>query len=99
MDCPKPLRRVVDRLGEDMTFTPVAGGAQSFRGLFASPYVELLPGGVGVASANPRVGFMTGDLTGTLYAGTVTRSSVTYKVMGVEPDAPSGLTELQLEKQ
>lgn len=92
-------RAMVQHHGEELTFRPANGApAQEFRGVFSSAYLEVAPGGVPVASANPRIGFVASDLTGTLDGGRVTRGTVNYTVVGVEPDSPSGLTELQLEK-
>lgn len=67
--------------------------------MFTEPYA-LLPGGLdgGMASSRPTFAALTADL-GTVALGDVLAyNSISYQVVELQPDAPSGVTVLQLQE-
>lgn len=92
------MRRILAHLGEDATFTH-GTAASSVRGVYSAPYAAL-PGGVdvGFAASEPRFSAMTADLDSVAQGDTITRGTVQYSIVDVQPDDPSGLTVLQLRK-
>lgn len=98
MDWASHIGRILARLGEDATFTH--GTAQStVTGIFVSPFAHL-PAGLpaGFAASEPRFAAMTADLPSVALDDTITRGTVGYKVKDIEPDDPSGVTVLVLQK-
>ena len=99
VDWPAHMRRIIDKLGEDIAFTPAGGGSPvTIRVVFAAPYARLLDD-PGIASSAPRIVGMTADFPGGGNGGTFTRSAVNWKTVQPEPDAVGGYTIFQLQKQ
>jgi len=99
MDWASHMRRILARLGEDATFTHGTSQPSSVRGMFVASY-QALPAGIdmGFASSEPRFAAMTADLPSVAQADTLVRGGITYRVVDIQPDDPSGLTVLQLQK-
>lgn len=95
MDWATHARRILARIGEDATYTPSGGGASStVRGAFQQPYHEAL----GMEGSAPTFSCMAVDVPGIKHGATFALRSVTFKVVGTEPDPVSGLVMLRLEK-
>lgn len=101
MDWAPHMRRILSNLGEDATFTHGTGQASSVRGLYLSPYAEILPGGFGsgIDVTKPHFAVMTADVPLVTQGDTIICSGGTFDVVTPEADAPSGITVLRLEKQ
>lgn len=101
MDWSQHIRRILAHLGEDVTFTHAGGSPVSVRGMFVSPYAELLPGiGAGIDGSKPHFAAMTADLLPSVAEDdTIVRGALTYKVKDIQAQDPGGFTLLQLEKQ
>lgn len=86
------------QLGEDATFTH-GTAASSVRGFYSEPYT-VLPAGLdaGFGASEPRFAAMTADLPSVALADTITRGSVQYTIVEVQPEDPSGVTVLRLQK-
>lgn len=96
MDWEKHARRIVDRLGEDVTYTPSGGSAVTVRGVFSKYYVTVGMPGADASASNPVIGCMTADVPNARAGDAFTIRGVGYKVSIPEPDA-DGMTVLQLE--
>lgn len=66
--------------------------------IFDSVYFEESTGLVGFQGSAPMATALTSDVPNAAHGDTLVISSVTYKVVGVEPDG-TGITVLRLEKQ
>jgi hypothetical protein len=99
MDWAPHMRRILSRLGEDATFTHGSAQTSSVKGIFVSPYSQM-PAGLpaGFASSEPRFAAMTEDLPSVEQQDTITRGTVDYKITDIQPDDPSGVTMLVLQK-
>lgn len=102
MDWASHMRRIVAHplVGDDATFTHGTGQPASVKGRFFSPYVEVLPGlAGGIDASKPHFAAMTSDLPSVAQGDVVALTSGTYNVVNIQPDDPSGITVLELEKQ
>jgi hypothetical protein len=91
------IRRILDRLGEDVTWTH-SGSPATVRGIYLEPYREITLGEVGVGGSMPRFVVMTADVPALAVGDTIARGATTWRVSVPEPDALGGFTVLQLEK-
>jgi len=94
MDWAAHLTRILAKLGEDMAYTPPAGGAATtVRGMFVRPYDTVL----GMASSNPSVACMTADVPGIAKGAAFTIAGTAYTVASIEPEVVAGYTLAQLD--
>lgn len=97
------MRRIVAHplAGDDATFTHGTGQPSSLKGRFFSPYIELLPGigGGGIDVSKPRFAAMAADVPSVVQGDVVVLTFGTYNVVDVQPDDPSGITLLELQKR
>lgn len=98
MDWAAHLGVVLDKLGEDVTFTHGTGAPATIRGVFENPYLAGDVGQVGVTGTNPRFSVLTSEIGDVDKGDTILRSSTTYRVLVVRPDDPSGVTVLELRR-
>lgn len=93
------MRRIFERLGEDVTLRRAAGGAElTARGIFAEPYESILAGsGVGLASSLPRFSAMQDVLPEVVRGDVLVRAGAPYRITAVKPSEP-GVVELELER-
>lgn len=98
MDWASHMRRILARLGEDVTWTH-GGSPATVRGLFLGPHREVSLGDqVIVAGEDPMFAAMATDLPGLAGGDTILRGGTTYTVKpALEPDPVSGVTVMQLE--
>jgi len=89
---------VLERLGEDVTFTHGTGAPTTVRGLFENSYLAGDVGQVGVSGTNPRFSALSSVLGEVDPGDTITRAAVTYRVRAVRPDDPGGVTVLELKR-
>jgi hypothetical protein len=97
VDWGKHARRILERLGEDATYTPKSGGASStVRGVFQKPYHQALDL---IESSSPTFGCMAEDVPNLAHGDTFVIGGATYKAQGTERDPVSGLVNIRLEAQ
>lgn len=92
-------RRILAKLGEDVTYTSAAGVSVTVRGLFEEQHQSVDPEtGVPIYSVNPVLTVVVEDLPeGCPGPGdTMTRKGRTYRVAGSQPDGNGG-TLLELK--
>lgn len=92
------MRRVLSKLGEDVSFTHGGGSPATVRGVFFMPYQAADLGLVGVTGNNPHFAAMTADLPSVVVGDTITRSSVVYTIKVKRADAIAGSTVLELQR-
>lgn len=83
-----------ETLGEDVIYTPGAGGAVTVRGIFDAAYVRVDAGNAGVSSSIPAVFLGLDDLPTDPSDDEdcrITRLGVEYKVREAEPDGQDGV--------
>ncbi len=94
MDWAAHLSRILARIGEDVSYTPPAGGAATtVRGLFSRPYAALL----GIESSNPTVGCMSADVPAIARGATFSIRGTAYRVIAKKDDVAAGVTVAELE--
>lgn len=85
--------------GVTATYTADGESPTSITVIFDKTYLGVDAGGeVTVESNNPVALCRTSDVSDADHAATLVINSVTYNVVGVQPDG-TGLTHLELEKQ
>jgi len=82
----------------DFGVTATYNGTTSVNGIFDNAYFEVAAGEAGIQSTHPVFWCRTADIPSPTHNQTLIISSVTYKIVGVEPDS-TGITQLMLEKQ
>ena len=95
MDWTAHMRRIIERLGEDVTVTPAGGDATQVRAIYVAPYAKVLEI---VATSRPAIGYMDADAATLAMGDAVTVRSAAYRV--AEPpkrDPVSGVTVCDLE--
>jgi hypothetical protein len=92
------MRRILERLGQDATYTPTGGGGSStVRGLFLQPYQEVA--GI-VGSSDPSFACMLADVETIKGGATFLIGVVTWRVKpSPEKDPVSGVVVARLERQ
>lgn len=91
------MRRILVRLGQDVTYTPSGGGSSTVRGIYLRPYQEVLEL---VGTSDPSFACMQADVAAIAEGDTFVISGTTFKVKGApEPDPVSGLVVAKLEQQ
>lgn len=92
------MRRILSRLGEDVTFTHAAGSPATVRGVFFMAYQAADLGFTGVTGNNPMFAAMSSDIGPVSIDDALVRGGVTYKVKVKRPDDPSGVVVLDLKR-
>ncbi len=83
--------------GVSATYTPDGGSPASITVIFDKPYLGVGENGeVVVESTNPTCICRTIDVSDADHAATIVIDSVTYNVVGVQPDG-TGFTILELQ--
>ena len=83
--------------GVSATYTPDGGSPSPITVIFDKPYVGVdAAGEVVVESTNPTCLCRTSDVSDADHAATIEVDSVTYNVVGVQPDG-TGFTILELQ--
>jgi len=77
----------------DFAETVTVSGS-SFLAIFDNAYVDAL----GVAGTRPALTCKTSDVSGVVFDAAATVRTISYKVVGIEPDG-TGITVLLLERQ
>ena len=78
--------------------TATYNGSTSVNGIFDAEYFEPDAGFAGIQSSQPVFLCRTVDVASASQQQTLVVASVTYKIVGIEPDG-MGMTMLRLEKQ
>lgn len=91
------MRRVLTRLGEDVTFTH-GGTSSTVRGVFFMPYQAADLGFTGITGSNPQFAGMSADLPSVASGDTITRGLTAYTVKVKRPDVIAGVTVLELQR-
>lgn len=99
VDWASHIRRILARLGEDVSWTPDGGSPATVRGVFLEAYQSVQLGSVEVSGAEPRFCAMSADLPAVAKDDQVVRGGVTYKVKALEPDTVGGFVVCVLEDQ
>ncbi len=95
MDWATHARRILERLGEDATYTPSGGGATStVRGMYQEPYREALD----IEGAYPTFSCMAADVPGLARGATFALRSTTFTVAALEHDLLAGVVMAKLER-
>lgn len=94
VDWPAHMRRVTERIGEDVLYSHAGGPAVAVRGVFSRPYTEPLPG---MASSSPAFEAPSTLLPAVTVGDSITWQSVTYTVREIKADPVAGMTRLELE--
>lgn len=83
-----------ETLGEDVTYTPGVGGAETVRGIFDAAYTKMDAGHAGVSATVPAVFLRIEDLPSDPNDDTdcrITAGGTVYKVREAEPDGQGGV--------
>lgn len=91
MDWAIHIRRVIERLGENMTFTPSGGSDIPFIGLFLGPSQDIDFGQAAFQTNATQIFAMTADLPGLAVNDVLLRGTTRYIVRKPpEPDLLGG---------
>lgn len=93
-DWPTHVRRALESMGEDITYTPVAGVAKTVRGLFLAPFQTIDLGQGAFQTARTEFVAMTADFPTPKRNDTIQRGAVVYKIREVESDAVGGYSRI-----
>lgn len=88
-------RRVVETLGEDVTYTPAGGTGAAIRGIFADPPREVLV----IESHAPEIACVDDDVPAVEQGDAFIIRGATYKVKSVRHDSVMGRKVMGLEVQ
>lgn len=98
MDWAIHIRRILARLGEDVTWTHL-GSPATVRGIYVSPYAQVTLGGtVAIAGSDPMFATMSADVPALADGDDLLRGATAYKVRAPEPDELGGFVMMKLEK-
>lgn len=82
----------------DATYTPSGGTAKGIKVVFDNEYaVVSLAGDVAIESVSPAAHCKDSDIIGAKHGDTLVINSVTYYVIGIQPDG-TGITILILSR-
>lgn len=95
MDWAPHMRRIIERLGEDVTYTPAVGSPATVRALYIAPFYRALDL---VPSSQPRLALMAADIASLSTQDHVTVRGTAYRIAEIEPNAVSGVTVCPLEE-
>lgn len=98
MDWASHMRRILSKLGEDVTFTHGAGSPTTVRGVFLNPYLAAQLGDVGFTGTDPVFSTMSLDIGAVSVGDVLARGATTFKVKAARPDDPSGIVHLELKR-
>lgn len=97
MDWSAHMDRIVERIGEDASYTHEGRAAITVRGVFSNPSRLMM--GAMIEGSDPTFDCMSADVPDVAHGDKLVLHSTTYKVVRTEPDSVSGLVKLSLEKQ
>jgi len=87
-----------DSFGQAATYTPSGGGPASITIIFDNEFFLSTIAGSGYENTNPTALCKTTDVSTATNGATLVTDSVTYYVIGVQPDG-TGFTKLILSTQ
>lgn len=94
MDWPTHIRRAIEALGEDVTYTPSAGAPKTVRGIFLGPYQTIDLGQGAFATQQTEFVAMTEDFPTPARNDSIVHPTGAYKVREVNLDIVGGYCRL-----
>ncbi len=96
MDWSRHMRSIIERLGEDCTWRPMAStGTATVRAMYIAPFARALDI---VPTNRPQIAFMTADAADLAMDDLITLRGTEYRVAEVQPDPVSEVTVCPLEE-
>lgn len=95
MDYTAHTARILNRLGQAVSYTPVGGSVRAVMAVFSEPPAEFM----NVEGMAPRVTCNIADVPAVDHDDEFLVGAINYRVVGINRNVAAGTVDLALEKQ